>query len=237
MRRKPISGVYAFVNRRNGKVYVGSGINVLNRLSVHLTFLRRGTHHSSYLQRAWARYGEQQFAFALLERVSRIENLAQREQWYIDELGADDPDTGYNVCPFAFTNLLMRHSKATIDKMRASAKRVANAPQGKLNRQAQALSQWASNREEMLGYTAIARAALKRQLPNIMRKNWRRNRAHMMVAAVAKSVAVRRKLAKDPAWREKLRLALVRSPASRKKAAASLRKAWRDGKFKKRVTA
>ena len=217
-------------------MYVGSGVSVLNRLSVHLTFLRRGTHHSSSLQRAWDKYGEKQFAFALLERVSRIENLAQREQWFMDELGADDEATGYNMCPFAFTNLLMRPGPASIDKMRASAKRVANTAQGKLNRRTQALSQWANNREEMLGYAAIGRAALKRKLPEIMRNNWKYRRAHMMVAAVAKSVAVRKKLAKDPVWREKMRLALVRSKASRKKAAASLRKAWRDGKFKNRVT-
>ena len=60
------SGVYEIVNTVNGKRYIGSAYRVSKRWDTHKHQLRRGAHHSLALQRAWNKYGEEQFEFRLL---------------------------------------------------------------------------------------------------------------------------------------------------------------------------
>ncbi len=60
-----LSGVYAIVNRENGKRYVGSAINIPKRWREHQRGLQRGCHENSYLQGAWNKYGEGAFEFVV----------------------------------------------------------------------------------------------------------------------------------------------------------------------------
>lgn len=89
------SGIYTIANQINGKVYVGSSNNLRGRWRTHLQRLRQGTHHSVKLQRAWFKYGEAAFVFAVIEPVEE-ENLLVREQYWLDTLAA--VDRGYNIC-------------------------------------------------------------------------------------------------------------------------------------------
>lgn len=83
----PQSGIYTITNSVTGDVYVGSSSNIQSRWSHHLSDLRKGTHHSSRLQRAFTKYGEKAFVFALIEEVP-IDAilLLQREQYWLDTL-------------------------------------------------------------------------------------------------------------------------------------------------------
>lgn len=94
-------GVYQIRCTVTGKVYVGSSARIEVRLREHRRALRRGTHHSRLLQRAWNKYGEGAFAFSVIEIVSDAGQLFTREQVHIDALGAADPRTGLNVYPRA----------------------------------------------------------------------------------------------------------------------------------------
>jgi group I intron endonuclease len=80
-----ISGVYRILCVPTGKVYIGSSKNIYSRFKGHRRELRRGTHHSSKLQRAWNKYGEISFDFNLLEKVDNINSLRDIEQLYIDK--------------------------------------------------------------------------------------------------------------------------------------------------------
>lgn len=77
------SGIYAIENLVNGKRYVGSAIDIKQRWSEHRRTLRKGSHHSRHLQRAWNKYGEQYFGFVVLEYVMS-EFLLDIEQRYLD---------------------------------------------------------------------------------------------------------------------------------------------------------
>ena len=79
-----ISGVYAIVNKINGKKYIGSSVNIAQRWRQHVHLLRKNRHHSSHLQSAWNKYGESSFKFVVLERADK-ENLAFVEQKYLDQ--------------------------------------------------------------------------------------------------------------------------------------------------------
>lgn len=83
----------------SGKKYIGSARRIKRRLSKHKTDLRAGNHHCIKLQRAWAKYGEAAFAFALVEGVSDETQLLVREQHWIDAERA--LTTGFNICPTA----------------------------------------------------------------------------------------------------------------------------------------
>lgn len=90
------SGVYQIVNLINGKVYVGSSINLARRKNEHARHLRDGKHHSSYLQRAYNKYGRNCFKFEVLEYAD-TDRLKEVEQHYINKYRACDRRRGYNI--------------------------------------------------------------------------------------------------------------------------------------------
>ena len=90
-------GIYAIINQENGHRYIGSSHNISNRWYQHRTALRGGTHGNKHLQRAWDKYGENKFDFAILLECSQDE-LIENEQAHIDGLSPE-----YNMVPFAST--------------------------------------------------------------------------------------------------------------------------------------
>lgn len=106
-------GVYAIVNRLNGKRYIGSAVDIPARWRVHVFHLRKGDHHSKHLQAAWNLYGREGFDFVVLERCD-IENLIATEQKYLDELHPE-----YNTNPIAGNMLGFRFSEERKARMSA----------------------------------------------------------------------------------------------------------------------
>jgi len=79
-----ISGVYAIVNRKTGVQYIGSSVDIDDRLRDHAIALERGTHQNIYLQRAWRKYGADAFEFTVIEAVADHTMLSRVEQVYMD---------------------------------------------------------------------------------------------------------------------------------------------------------
>lgn len=81
-----ITGVYKITNLINGKFYIGSSSYSINyRIKTHIQRARLGKHENSYIQRAWNKYGEENFSFEILEECNP--NLAlEREQYYLNTL-------------------------------------------------------------------------------------------------------------------------------------------------------
>lgn len=80
-----ICGIYSITCAANGKQYVGSSRNVKSRWRQHRCDLRRGEHANGHLQRAWNKYGEDGFAFGLIEDAP-IGALIEREMFWIGAL-------------------------------------------------------------------------------------------------------------------------------------------------------
>lgn len=79
------SGIYMILNILNNHKYVGSTNNFKRRLTRHRGELRKDKHHSTYLQRAYNKYGEDKFIIYILERCSPIKDtLIYLEQKYLD---------------------------------------------------------------------------------------------------------------------------------------------------------
>lgn len=98
------SGVYAIRCVPTGKVYVGSAVWIAKRWRHHREALRKGTHHSAHLQKAWDKHGEESFEFSVISAVEK-ERLIVEEQAHIDALRAHIRDYGFNMNPRAGSNL------------------------------------------------------------------------------------------------------------------------------------
>jgi len=105
-----LSGVYLIQNIITNKVYVGSSINIEKRLKVHLKALQKRNHLNPYLQRAWNKYGEDNFQFKVLLYCEEKNRLLQ-EQLMIDSYR--ETHGLYNIYPYAGSPLGSHHSEET----------------------------------------------------------------------------------------------------------------------------
>ena len=113
------TGVYKITNQANDKMYVGSAIDLMNRWYKHKSQLNKNKHHSIKLQRAWNKYGVDNFKFEIIEECDK-EKLIEIEQYYIDLY--DSYCNGYNSNPTARNMLGFKHSEESKIKMSESAK-------------------------------------------------------------------------------------------------------------------
>lgn len=120
------TGIYCIKNKENGKMYIGSSFNIEKRWADHLYMLKENKHHSIHLQRAWNKYGIDNFSFEILE-LCDISDLLVREQYYFDlYLKADEYINGisdyfvqhsYNICPLSIKGFTGKQSRETILKI------------------------------------------------------------------------------------------------------------------------
>lgn len=84
-----ISGIYKIVNKVNGKYYVGSSLDIYRtphgRFYQHKSHLKTKVHYNKHLQRAWNKYGENNFNFIVVENILndiiRKELLEFEQKW------------------------------------------------------------------------------------------------------------------------------------------------------------
>lgn len=76
-------GIYRIVNKINGKCYYGSSKNIKKRWLRHKNELNKGKHVNIILQRAWDKYGSDNFIFELVEGCDES-LLMEIEQKYLD---------------------------------------------------------------------------------------------------------------------------------------------------------
>jgi group I intron endonuclease len=113
-------GVYQIRNLVNGKVYVGSSEDISSRWKVHLRLIARGNHHSIKLQNAFRKYGQDNFAFEIINHCSE-NDLLFFEQLFIN--ANDSFRKGYNMSEVAGSPMKNRkHSVETRAKMSKSGK-------------------------------------------------------------------------------------------------------------------
>lgn len=93
------SGIYTITNLINNKIYVGSSINLKERIATHKRLLNKNNHHSKKLQNSWNKCGKNNFKFEIIERSCWFKFLIVREQYWIDFYNSYN--NGYNAAPYA----------------------------------------------------------------------------------------------------------------------------------------
>lgn len=89
-------GIYCIENLVNGKRYIGQSNDIEYRWKRHKYELNRGCHDNDYLQKAWDKYGCDNFNFYIIE-LCDIEKLNELEVYYIDFYCTLDRSNGYNL--------------------------------------------------------------------------------------------------------------------------------------------
>jgi group I intron endonuclease len=89
-------GIYTITCIADNKVYVGQSQNIKFRFNIHKSHLRHKKHRNSYLQRAWDKYGENNFIFEVKE-ICSIGELNDKEVFWIKKLGSNHRDKGFNL--------------------------------------------------------------------------------------------------------------------------------------------
>ena len=115
-------GVYKITNIINNKCYIGSSKNIKKRWYEHKRRLRKGTHHSQYLQHSYNKYGEPNFVFTILELCEPLELLIL-EQRYFDEIKPE-----YIILKTAGRFDGYRHTEETKKILREKRKNQVNRP-------------------------------------------------------------------------------------------------------------
>lgn len=140
-------GIYQIKNIKNGRVYIGSSLKIEKRIRIHKDDLRKNTSHSNKLQRAWNKYGENNFKFTILEYCKK-EQLLDKEEIYIRKY--DSVENGYNACYRGRSALGVKRSKEFKEKCSISQKKVAKRPSESKRRSEQVKRSFAEgNRKPM----------------------------------------------------------------------------------------
>lgn len=96
-----ISGIYEIRCLPTGMVYVGSSSDIGARLRRHRNMLLSGRHWSKFLQQSWDKHGDINFTFGILELVTDVNAIVDREQYWINHFAAYKRGIGFNILEVA----------------------------------------------------------------------------------------------------------------------------------------
>jgi group I intron endonuclease len=99
----PPMGVYRIENLVNGKILIGSSKNLTGKANSYKFQLKQGTHMNRELQRDYIQFGEENFAFAVVDYLEPKDgpdydytnDLAALEEMWLEKLSPYG-EKGYN---------------------------------------------------------------------------------------------------------------------------------------------
>lgn len=116
------SGIYMILNVVNNKCYIGSSKNIKIRLYQHKRELKNNIHINDYLQKAWKKYGEENFQFWILENCNE-NDLLSNEQYWLDYYTSYNEKNGYNLAKYTQSPMKgKKHKIKDIEKIKKSLK-------------------------------------------------------------------------------------------------------------------
>ena len=113
-----VSCIYRIYNTETEKNYIGSTNNLRRRIKKHRDELSSGKHSNKHLQNAYNKYSRESFD-VFIEEIVDVENLIERETYYIEKYNSFNEHYGYNLCaPGKFP----KHTKESKKKLEDASK-------------------------------------------------------------------------------------------------------------------
>lgn len=91
------AGIYKIECKITKKFYIGSSRRLKTRICEHKSRLRANSHQNIFLQRAWNKYGEDNFVFEIIEYVKDEDQIFDIEQSWLDSSGCLYNENGFNL--------------------------------------------------------------------------------------------------------------------------------------------
>lgn len=111
--------IYKATNNINGKVYIGQTIRTLEeRISEHKR------KKESVLGRAIRKYGKDNFSFEIIDSAENVDELNEKEKYWIDYYNSCDKEKGYNLCAGGDGTFGYHHSEESKKKMSEKKKEI-----------------------------------------------------------------------------------------------------------------
>lgn len=76
-------GIYAIVNTKTGRAYIGQSVDILSRWGGHYSALVKSQHSNKALMKDWYEYGARAFEFKVVE-TCKANELYGRERYWIN---------------------------------------------------------------------------------------------------------------------------------------------------------
>ncbi len=112
------SGIYKLTLVEDGRIYVGSSVNIEKRWIGHKKAAESENDSIQYIQKALRKYGFDSFSWEVLEICSE-EMLIEREQYYLDTLQPFPRlNRGFNIREIADSNLGITFSNEAKQKLK-----------------------------------------------------------------------------------------------------------------------
>ena len=103
-------GIYKITNHADGKSYIGQSKNLSRRKYGHFSSLDKNKHPNRFVQRAYNKYGKDNFTFSVLI-ICDEDNLDMYEESIISAYKTNDKRFGYNLRKVAKSNRGMTFDK------------------------------------------------------------------------------------------------------------------------------
>jgi len=155
------SGIYKIKNIVNCKIYIGSAKSLKKRKSSHFNSLKNNKHRNNRLQKAFNKYGENNFKFEIIE-YCREDLLIGREQRYLDNYNPE-----YNICKIAGSTLGVKPSKESLEKRIQSLTGYKHTDEAKENMRNATLKRMERDSEQILSALAKGRLYNKGKIFNL----------------------------------------------------------------------
>ncbi len=123
------SGIYFIKNLVNGKLYVGSSLNITKRLYQYDYLLRHNKCHSPKLQASYNKHGREAFEYGVIQECPEAD-LKETERYWIDH--HNSVNNGYNCSNDTNCSTRgLKHSEETRLKMSKAQKILTACPKRK----------------------------------------------------------------------------------------------------------
>lgn len=113
-------GIYKITNLKNNKCYIGQSVNINERFTSHKWYLKNNRHVNIKLQRAWNKYGEDNFKFEIIEECNK-EVINEREIYFIKHFNACS-SKGYNLTYGGNSEIPSEETKIKMSKAQTGKK-------------------------------------------------------------------------------------------------------------------
>ncbi len=145
--------IYKLTNTINNKIYIGGTTETIDyRFHRHVLKAMGGSEYP--LHKAIREYGEDAFARIIIEECDSLEQMNEREDYWIAYLSSTNPDIGYNAKAGGGIRLQSLESKLKIGK----------AHEGKISEKRTPILQYSVNGDFISEYPSMTEAAEKNNL-------------------------------------------------------------------------